>query len=277
MKKLLAMIGLVSALSQPAFAQLQTTAVDIWASGYSTFATPAVVTLDSTGNLVPTVIPSNGGTPYTPVTFTNASSGKSLTINLTQLEVDTDPHLQFAFGVSNPDGASGLSSYSFTFATANTTNLNLTPGQYSVSSSIGVTLTAGGDDPSVPVTMEPPTLPPPATGTGAAMQSYFGVGSGSRIDAGVDILNNNLTFTPSVTGSDTDTFAQVQSPTLTYNLNSTQTQISVTTSFLLSNSDSASVSGRFNVALVPEPSEDAMLLAGLGALFLAVRRRWRSH
>ena len=273
MKKLLAIIGLAWALCQPAFSQIQTESVDIWAPGYTTFSAPAVVTLTSSGNGT-----FNLAAP-TPVTFTS-QSGSTLTINLTELEVDSDPHIQFAFGVDNPEGATGYSNYTFTFSNAATNNLNLTPGQYNVSSSIGVTLTSGEDDPSTPVTLEP-------TGTnGYVSQAYFGVGPGKQ-DAGVDILNSNLSFTPSQlppVPSYTDTFAQVQSPTLGYNLTSTQSQISVTTSFQLSNSDSASVSGRFDVnpidqtsSTVPEPSTNALLLAGLGTLLLVVRRRWRSH
>jgi len=182
------------------------------------------------------------------------SNGTSFTIN--DVELDIDPTVHYAIGVTNADGATGYTPYTFTFTTPTT----LAAGIYDVSSSLAGSLTAGA---STEVTLQPPS-----SGTGYVQQSFIGSN-----DAGVDLLNTSVTpaWSP---------FSQPFGPysaSGTYNLGASVTQISVTTAFGLSNSDSASLSGRFDVTAAPEPSSVAMGFMAIGAFIGLIVRARRSR
>jgi len=185
------------------------------------------------------------------------SNGTSFT--LTQVTLDVDPTVHYAIGVTNADGATGYTPYTFTFTTPTT----LAGGLYNVSSSLAGSLTAGG---STDVTLQPT-----ATGTGYVQQAFIGSN-----DAGVDLLNTSVTPAWSPLSQPFGPY----SASGTYNLATPVTQISVTTAFGLSNSDSASLSGRFDVNLVnsvPEPCGLPLAFVAAGAFVFLVARARRSQ
>jgi hypothetical protein len=181
------------------------------------------------------------------------SNGASFTLN--QVLLDIDPSVHYAIGVTNTDGSPAFTPYTFTFLTPTT----LTPGLYTVSSSLGGSLTDGGSN---GVTLQPGP-------SGFVQQSFIG-----SANAGVDLLNT--TVSQSATPS-TQIFGQYTAGPTIYSLGTTASQISVTTAFNLSDNDSASLSGRFDVvAAVPEPSSYALALLA-GGLFAALMFRARRN
>ena len=183
------------------------------------------------------------------------SNGVSFTID--DVELDVDPTVHYAIGVTNADGSTGFTPYTFTFTTPTT----LSAGNYNVSSSLAGSLTAGG-------TTEV-TLQPPASGSGYVQQAFIG-----SYDAGVDLLNTPVT--PSWSP-----YSQPIGPYTasgTYNLTTSVDQISVTTAFSLSNSDSASLSGRFDVTTAaPEPSSVGLAIIAGGVFVVLLVRTRRSR
>ncbi len=200
-----------------------------------------------------------------PETFT--VNGQTETINLTTLVYDSDPSVRFAFGVNNNDGSTGYTPYSFTFSTP----VTLAAGQYSVSSSIAGSLTKGIDGNTDPVTIELPT-----TG-GDVLQAFIGASTdvGGMQPAGVNLISSNVSVDPSQGNSQPLNTTGYASPTLDFNLNNPASLIGVTMAFQLSNSDSASFTGRFDVNSVPEPGSIGLgaLCVVLFAFLLALRRR----
>jgi uncharacterized protein (TIGR03382 family) len=179
------------------------------------------------------------------------SNGTSFTLN--EATLDIDPSVHYAIGVTNADGSTGFTPYTFTFTTPTT----LLPGLYAVSSSLGGSLTDGASD---GVTLEPTS--------GYVQQALIGTN-----DAGVDLLNTSIIQTSHPA---TQVFGEFTGDS-TYSLSSTASQISVQTNFQLSGNDSASLSGRFDCNAVPEPASAAMgfLAAGAFAVLLARGRRSR--
>ena len=101
-----------------------------------------------------------------PATYT-LSNGGSFTLN--DVTFDMDPIVHYGIGVTNPNGATGFTAYTFTF----TAPATLAAGSYSVSSSLGGSLTVGESN---DVTLQPVS--------GAVQQAFIGTA-----DAGVDLLN----------------------------------------------------------------------------------------
>jgi hypothetical protein len=172
-------------------------------------------------------------------------------VNLTNVTLDVDPSVHYAVSANNDvNAADGTSTFwTFTF----TTPVSLDPGVYSVSASAAGSLTDGGSN---GVTLSPANSVP-------IQQSFI-----SGNDAGVDLL------TSPVTSSAAALSAPFSATPLssTYTLTSSATQISVTTSFDLSDNDDATVSGRFDVAAVPEPTSFLLALIAAGAFVLVTVR-----
>jgi len=185
-----------------------------------------------------------------PTTYTLAN-GASFTLN--NVTLDMDPSVHYAIGVTNADGATGFTPYTFTFTTPTT----LAAGLYSVSSSLAGSLTDGESN---GVTLQPVS--------GAVQQAFIGTA-----DAGVDLLNTAISQGPTPT---TQIFGPFTANS-TANVASPVSQISVTTSFQLSDDDSASLSGRFDVNAVPEPSSLPMAFVAAGAFGVLLVRAHRSR
>ncbi len=175
----------------------------------------------------------------------NLGNGASFTLN--SVTLNSDPNVFYGIGVTNT--ATGYTPYSFTFVTPT----SLSAGLYSVSSSLAGSLTNGG---SSGVTLEPTTVP--------VQQSFMGAS-----DADVDLLMTSITNTSSPLSQPFGSFTANS----TYDLTSSVTQISVTTSFDLSGDAAASLSGQFDVEAVPEPSSFALGLLCAGAFLIVARRR----
>jgi hypothetical protein len=146
-------------------------------------------------------------------------------------------------------------------ATIPATAVSLTPGQYTVTSSLGISLTdatpgSGG------VTIQPTTIP------GEIQQSLIG-GNDAGVDLGTAAVSNDIFGSTSTTNYS-------GGPAI-YNLGSSASTISVATTFTLSGGASVGLSGFFNVQSVPEPSSFWFGLVAFGAFGLMLIRVRRSR
>ncbi len=283
MKKIGIVLVLATSLTAHAFPQSITVQVDPATLGWSsttnlqqtTSDTYELVNTNSSNGVMWGNSPANGITPIN--STINIYSSTVINGTTASTVFDADPAIHYALGVTN-DSTTTAQTYTFIFSMPLT--LALTAGtQVMVTSSVSGSVASGSDTPqSVSI------------GLGAnpyIQQSYFGVpttqsnGSTTGMDAGVDLLNATTTpstplvFAPNQStafGDNSSITATLPSVTLTANL----TTISVVTSFTLSPDSSASFSGKFVVTTVanatPEPSTEALLVAGLGMLLLIVKR-----
>ena len=179
-------------------------------------------------------------------------NGQKFTLLAADTFIDTDPKVQYGVGVTNGDTATGFTPYTFTF----TTSAALTAGLYNVHASLSGSLTDGGSNGS---TLEPSAVFP------FVQQSLIG-----GADAGVDLLN---TAVNEPTGSNGFTIPDAAG---TYNLVSPVTQISIQTNFQLSDNDTATLSGRFDVNAAPEPASIGLGVLAIGAFALLTVLRKQS-
>ena len=183
------------------------------------------------------------------------ANGQTFTLLAADTFIDTDPKVQYGVGVTNDDSATGFTPHTFTY----TTNTALAAGLYSVSASLSGSLTDGGSNGT---TLEPSSAFP------YVQQSLIGAN-----DAGVDLLNTPIT-TPWAGG--TSQGFTVPGASGTYTLAAPVTQISIQTNFQLSDNDTATLSGRFDVNAVPEPASLPLALIAMGTLAILVVRARRS-
>ena len=223
------------------------------AAMFPAFADPApMLQVQSGTDIVDITLSSEGNGVWGINSPASYSLGNGASFTLDTVTLNSDPNVFYGIGVTNT--ATGDTPYTFTFVTPT----NLSAGQYSVSSSLAGSLTNGG---SSGVTLEPTTV---GSSTVPVQQSFIGVN-----DAGVDLLTTSITNTPSPLSQPFGSFTANS----TYNLTSSVTQISVTTSFDLSGDAAASLSGQFDVEAVPEPSSFALGVLCAGAFLMIVRRR----
>jgi hypothetical protein len=259
MKRLLIILGFAFGASSMGFAQ--TILVQVGSNA------PNTINLVSQGSgdygLSSNWGPANGVTVFNQTTIDGTA---------VSTDFDTDPAIHYAFSANNDSDTT--QTYTMTFSLPLSIAL-LAGQQVSVSSSISGSLAAGDSNPvQIGLGINP-----------FIQQAYVGSVALAN-DAGVDLLNSSatpLTFTPTLTAFSTTfgPFPSTGSPnTTTYTLSANASSINVVTSFTLSANDSASLDGAFIVSTttsaVPEPSEDVLLLAGLGVLLVAVLRRRRS-
>jgi hypothetical protein len=245
MKKLCIIFSLIASLGGNLFSQTVTVQVD---PNSSSGASKTVTLVSQVGGTWGLSNP-NGWA------WTDSTNQDQVTLS-SQTQFISDPTIHYALGVSNDTDT--IQTYTFTFSLPLTTAL-VAGQQVTVSSSVSGSV-ADGDGNGVVLGL--------ALNTPYIQQAYIGT-----TDAGVDLLNQPLTF------STTDTMSFGPAPTLpnttTETVTSPANSIQVVTSFTLTPNDSASLSGKFVVTVVPEPSDNALLLAGLGALMVAVLRRRR--
>jgi hypothetical protein len=193
------------------------------------------------------------------VSFYNQTTIDGSTANT---QFNSDPTIHYALGVTKD--TSSTQTYTLTFSLPLTTTL-LAGEQVLVSSSISGSV-ADGDGNGVEVGL--------ALNTPYIQQAYIG-----SVDAGVDLLNQPLTFGPTDTMSFGPDPSAATPNTTGETLSANANSLTVVTSFTLSANDSASFSGKFLVTpvatSVPEPSEEVLLVAGVLVLFVAVLRRRR--
>jgi hypothetical protein len=235
MKKLVLICGLSLLLGAPLVAQ---SAPEL---EFSAGGDTAWVSLTPNGSGSWTV------SPETQVTLNN---GISFTLNT--VTVNSDPNVFYSFNVTNNTGSPMTYTASIPAVPA-----SLAPGAYTVSSSLGITLTNASEGNTVSIS--------PAASATSIQQGLIGAN-----DAGVDI---GTTFANSVFGT-TSTTSFSGGPSV-YNLGAPASDISVTESFELSAGASVGVSGFFDVQAVPEPSSVALGGIALGAFALLIFRARR--
>jgi hypothetical protein len=235
MKKSLIFLGLGLACCAPLFAQSAPT-LEFSAGGDS-----------ASVQLTPE---SNGTWGIAPGTQVALSNGATLTLN--SLVVDADPYVFYSYSLTNTS-----SSIDYDTITIPNVPATLNPGAYTVSSSLGISLT--DENPSGGVSVSPPSSP------GAIQKGLIGA-----YDAGVDLgtvqLNNN-TFGSTVT-------TNYSGGPSVYTLPETEPYVGILAAFDLSPGASVGITGFFNVQAVPEPSSVGLGLMAVGAFaFLLVRSR----
>ena len=198
----------------------------------------------------------NGSGSWTVSPDTQVTLNNGITFTLGSVTVDSDPYVLYSYNVTNNSGSPMTYTASIPAVPA-----SLAPGAYTVSSSLGISLTDASEGNSVSVS--------PAAGATSIQQGLIGGN-----DAGVDL--GTATVTNSVFGS-TSTTNYSGGPAV-YNLSASASDISVTESFELSAGASAGISGFFNVQAVPEPSSIGLggLAFGAFALLLVCVRRSRA-
>jgi hypothetical protein len=178
------------------------------------------------------------------------------TLTLQSATLDSDPSVHYAFSANNPLGAADGSTtpYSMTFTLP---SVNLAPGLYAVSASASGSETDGGSN---GVVMSP--------ASGAIQQSFIG-----GADAGVDLMSSNIDSRANASSAPFGPFTASS----TYNLATTASTISVNIAFNLSDNDDATLSGRFDVNAVPEPSTGPLAVIAAGAFAILALRLRRSR
>jgi hypothetical protein len=185
---------------------------------------------------------------------TQVALGNGVTFTLNSIVVNADPYVYYSYNVTNTSS----STMEYT-ASIPATTVSLAPGQYAVSSSLGISLTDAM--PSSGVTIQPVSSP------GAIQQAFVGAN-----DAGVDLGTATIT-----NGSFGSTSTTNYTGAAIYNLAAPATTISLSTSFDLSAGASVGLSGFFNVQAVPEPSSVGFGLVAAGAFVFLMMRARRSR
>jgi hypothetical protein len=193
---------------------------------------------------------SNGTWGITPGTQVALSNGITFTLN--SVIVNSDPYVFYSYDVTN----NGSSTTAYT-ASIPATAASLAAGAYTVSSSLGISLTDA--NPSSGVWIAP-------TGSPTAIQQGLIGGNDAGVDLGTAQVNNNSFGSTSTTN--------YSGGPLTYNLAAPASNISIAESFDLSAGASVGLSGFFNVQAAPEPSSVGLALIAAGMFaFLVIRSR----
>jgi len=265
MKKLLMVLGFAIGVNGIGFAQVLTPTIDVQIGSDSNSVANIISDGNGTYGLSHNWAWTDPNMNASVSLFTQTASGST--------QFSSDPAISYAMSATN--STSSTQTYTMTFS------LPLSPA-LSSGQLVDVASTISGS-------VSAPNTTPVQIGLGLypyIQQNYIGaVASGN--DAGVDLLGASstpLSITPAdpVFGIYSAPFGPYNSGTTysTYTLSSSASQINVVTSFSLSPGDSASFDGAFIVSTgtsaVPEPSEELLRLAGLGALIVAVLRRRRS-
>jgi hypothetical protein len=189
-----------------------------------------------------------------------------LTVTNALLSYNTDPSLNYGYGVYNGSGTVQTYTLTFPLSTSGVVvplSINLAPGTYDATVSLGVTLTDGGGDGA---TFSQVGTTPFETGVlnynTTSQVNVIGIGTGP------------LTIAPGASNpSQTFTFSPVDDPN--FQLTTQGSTMDITTTFELSPGDSASFSGSFKINAVPEPASLSFGLLAAGAMgaLLVLRRR----
>jgi hypothetical protein len=183
---------------------------------------------------------------------TQVALGNGITFTLNSIIIDSDPYVFYSYDVTN----SGSSTTQYT-ASIPATAASLAPGAYTVTSSLGISLTDA--NPNAPVWIAP-------TGSPNAIQQGLIGGSDAGVDLGTAQVSN------SAFGSTTTT--NYSGGPLVYNLTAPASDVSISETFDLSAGASVGLSGFFNVQAVPEPSSVGFALIAAGAFAgLIIRSR----
>jgi hypothetical protein len=193
--------------------------------------------------------------------FTQQSDGNWTAPNLTlggltfsniTLEVDSDPFVHYSYSVSNTSGSD------MAYSTTANAPAVLAAGPYTISSSLGVSVTDFSSNGSVSVwpnsgplqeaEVDGTDVTPADLGTVMITESIFGATNTRNFSAGP----------------------------VTYSLINPSSQISTVTSFNLSDGADVGITGFFQIAPTPEPSSFVLGLLCLGTFVVLIVRRRRA-
>ena len=206
---------------------------------------------------LPLTLESNGTWGIAP--GTDVTLGNGITFTLNSVQVNSDPYVFYSYNVTN----NGSSAMQYT-ATIPATTASLSPGQYTVSSSLGISLTnASAPPPNTSTVWISPVSP------GSAIQQGLIGGNDAGVDLGTTQVSNS-------TFGSTSTTSYSGGP-LVYNLAAPANNVSISETFDLSAGASVGLSGFFDVESAPEPSSVGLGLVAMGVFVVLIVRARHSR